>query len=238
MPDLISQSELARRLGIDRREVYDLRKEGAFHLVQKKVDYERACEQLGQYWDARGELITQSAYAKRHGVVPSYITKLKQKGIIPIFAGKVHPEIADVLWAKSRDPAMPMQRKGTPDPDVLITPRENSHPGHSETDEEGLTDPERYHRARADLTEQQARKARIEAAEKEGDVISRDEVYRQAFHTYRELQNSLMGIPDRTAVQLAGMESPKEIVLLLRSEIEESLTGIAKDLEKYSEEEE
>ena len=55
--ELITQSELARRLGVSRQYIYKLVKSGKIKKVGKKVDYESACESIKMISDpARSKL--------------------------------------------------------------------------------------------------------------------------------------------------------------------------------------
>lgn len=94
----------------------------------------------------------------------------------------------------------------------------------SKTDKAGTV----YSESRASLQAYKARIAKIEYEQKAGNLISLDEVKRDAFKIGRVLRDLLLNLPHKISHELAAETNPSTIEKLLDSEIRQALDEITR----------
>ena len=81
--------------------------------------------------------------------------------------------------------------------------------------------------SRARREHYQAEKARLEALQGRGELVTAEDVKREAFALGRALRDQLMGIPDRVASMVAATNDPRQVHQLLTEEIRVALRGLS-----------
>lgn len=81
--------------------------------------------------------------------------------------------------------------------------------------------------SRARREHYQAEKARLEALQGRGELVTTDAVKAEASRLARQVRDLLLMIPARCAAQAAAMTDPVEVRGLLELEIEQALRGLA-----------
>lgn len=76
--------------------------------------------------------------------------------------------------------------------------------------------------------EYQAAIRKLTYKEKCGELVSREQVDKEAFDTARQVRDAILSIPDRLSAQLAAMDDHEAIHTLLLKEIRHVLEGLAK----------
>jgi phage terminase Nu1 subunit (DNA packaging protein) len=183
------------------------------------------------------ETMTQAEYARRIGVDPSHVYRLKARGIIKLTDdGLVDPEQADAAIAAHRDPSKPLQRKGRPADDALVI-RQGDYAKtgagvNPDDDEENWQ--ELYIRSRAIKERELARSAKMRADAEEGRLVDAELVAMQWANVGVLIRQGLQGIPSRLSAQLAATRNEAEIRRLLQREIDHALTALSDRLQNWS----
>lgn len=81
--------------------------------------------------------------------------------------------------------------------------------------------------SRARREHYQAEKARLEALQGRGELVTAEDVKREAFALGRALRDQLMGIPDRVASMVAATNDARQVHHLLTEEIRVALRGLS-----------
>ena len=81
--------------------------------------------------------------------------------------------------------------------------------------------------SRARREHYQAEKARLEALQGRGELVTTDTVKAEASRLARQVRDLLLMIPARCAAQAAALTDPGEVRGLLEREIEQALRGLA-----------
>lgn len=75
-----------------------------------------------------------------------------------------------------------------------------------------------------------AKMAELEYKEKAGQLVNAEKVKAETFKIGRRVRDTLLGVPDRVAAELANMKEPREISIYLKEQIALSLKDLG-DLE-------
>lgn len=86
--------------------------------------------------------------------------------------------------------------------------------------------PSQYQRAKAVKETYAAQLARLEYEEKAGKLVPAAQVKAEAFKVARNVRDSLMGLPERVAAELAHMTEPREIAIYLRAQLADGLKDL------------
>ena len=173
------------------------------------------------------ELISQSEYARRKDVSRQYINRLVQQGKIPTDESKrIDPDIADTVLAQLADPARRLN--GNADDENEPVPVDDY-------DEENAGSPSvnghtSFAKFRSAREAYQAKLAQLDYKEREGKLVKKDEVEREAFDISRQLRDRFLSIPQEVAGTLVGMTDEKEIAKFVRSKIRDALMEAANDV--------
>jgi hypothetical protein len=178
------------------------------------------------------QTMTQAAYARRIGVDPSYIYRLKTRGLIQLNAdGLVDALEADAAIAAHRNPAKRLMRKGTPSNDALVIHQGDFAKTGESDDEAPQNWQELYIRSRAIKERELARSAKMKADAEQGLLVDAAQVALDFAHVATLVRQKMEGIPSRLSAQLAAARSEAEVRRLLTTEIHHALTALADGLE-------
>lgn len=83
-----------------------------------------------------------------------------------------------------------------------------------------------FQRAKAVRETFAAKLAQLEYEEKSGKLVPADKVRAEAFKISRRVRDSIMGLPERVAAELATMTEPREISVYLRSMLADTLKDL------------
>lgn len=166
---------------------------------------------------ASPQFLRKGEYAKRVGTTAAMVSKWIRKGIVtPTPDGLIDVELADVQIKANRDPSRAHLRKAT----IPSAPRD-------------VDNSKRYHSARTERAEYQAKLARLEYDERAGVLIAADAVRSRIFVAARTTRDALQAIPDRVAPLVRAEKSVNKIKALLKAEIELALSTVSeKELER------
>ena len=183
------------------------------------------------------------AYARHRGVSHTAVQKAVKAGRIPVLAdGTIEPAAADAAWeahAREAPPRPPVQRSDAA-PRVAPVPAPAPAPGAPPTlppgvegeplespdaaaggqpDEQRAAAARGYQTSRAVREAYLARLAKLEFEERQGKLVSADDVKVVAFNAARRARDLLMAMPDRVSSVLAATDDPVEIRRVLNAEI-------------------
>lgn len=159
-------------------------------------------------------LITQTEFAREIGVSKQYVCYLVKQGIVELKNGLVDREQANEALEVTRDPSQPLRRKNGENGDG----RKNTN----ELSTMLLKTRIKNEVERGKLLEAKA-KAEI------GELVSVEEVKREAFNTARVVRNNLLNIPDRVSALLASISEAEKIHEKLSEEIKIALESLSKE---------
>ena len=157
------------------------------------------------------ELISKSAYAKRIGSTPAYVSKLCKTGKIPTHDNKIDPIEADLALLKSRKPVASQNV-------VTTIPTEIPNEDSDGRDYNAL-----YLKSRALHEEEKARLAKLKADEMAGALLPADQVRLDFFDIAKTVSNAILAVPDRLANELAASTTAEHIHHVLSAELRRCL---------------
>lgn len=170
-------------------------------------------------------LISQAAFARLMGVARQSVNKAVKGGRISTTDGKIDPAIAKKQWARNTDPSTAKNAvtgflfpglEGTP-PAKKKTPLASSPP--ADENGKGNGHPSIYMNARARRETATAEKVELELQKLRGELVAAAEVRTAAFTLARRSRDLLNALPERTAVTLAAMTDPEDVLRHLEAEI-------------------
>ena len=180
------------------------------------------------------------AYARAKGVSHTAIQKAVSAGrITPLPDGTIDPETADREWEVHRRhaaPAPPVNRvdagprvplrvppgAGGPPPPALPPGQDYDPPDGPEAaagDDGRAAAARGYQTSRAVREAYLARLAKLEFEERQGRLVSADEIKVAAFNSARRARDLLMAMPDRVSGVLAATDDPHEVRRVLTAEV-------------------
>lgn len=187
------------------------------------------------------ELVSGREYARRrpcaHTTVQDHI-RLGHLSTVTVGKRKmIDPVVADREWAKNIDQSKPRntitgdpkhrRKAGAPSTPMDLDAAGKKTDGGNGHDLE-IADVANYSNARAAREVYLAKIAELDWREREGSLVSADEIKIAAFNEAKRVREQLVGLPDRLSIVLAGIDEPHEIRRLLDQEIEqicEELSG-------------
>lgn len=202
-------------------------------------------------------MISVRAYADSRGISHTAVQKAIKSGRLVKCLGKsaggavkiADPDLADKEWAANTDQSKPLnvisgeprRRRGTsPEP---FEPRQSEGmPAKAarkaalvpDAESAGETSPPdtgggpSYAKSRAIREAYQARLAKLEFEDKAGKMLAADAVRVVMFNASRKCRDMLMGLPDRIAPLVVGLNDQHEIHRLLTDEVRRACAEIAK----------
>ena len=174
-----------------------------------------------------GQLITQSELARRTGKSQPYIAKLIKQGKLKINKDKLldYEACAKVLGAT--DPAREESIRVTAEYQKGVPRDQRSKP----KDDDIVPDDQykmtmMYNKAKTAEKMYTAKLRELEAKEKSGELIRRDEVQRQAAEIGNLITSKLYNMVHKVSPLLVGVESQTEARSVLEDEIEALLENL------------
>ena len=147
------------------------------------------------------ELLTQAAWAKKHGFSKQYAGQLVKNGIIKLVNGKVDPKQADTALLVQRNPVLDQRRT------VLNSGSDNSE----------LSTLLLKTRIKNEVEKGKLLEARAKA--ESGELVNADQIKEAAFNKARVVRDGMLNIPDRVASILASIDDEHQIHEILTREI-------------------
>lgn len=83
-----------------------------------------------------------------------------------------------------------------------------------------------YKKAAAARMFYNAKLAELEYQEKAGKLVSSDKAKAEAFKIARRVRDSLLGVPERVAAEVAAMTEPRDIAIYLKEQIADALKDL------------
>ena len=163
-------------------------------------------------------LMTQTEFAREIGVSKQYVCYLVKQGLIELKNGLVDSEQANEALATIRNPSQPLRRKGG----------ENYENSKSRKSTNELTTMLLKSRIKNEVERGKLLEAKAKA--EIGELVSIEEVKREAFNTARVVRNNLLNIPDRISALLASMDKAEEIHEKLTKEIRTALEELVQSI--------
>ena len=157
---------------------------------------------------------TQTDLAKLLGVSQQAVSQMVKKGIVQVEPdGKILLEQAVEDWHSHVNVRQQRPFRGK-------SPKSESYQQHME----------RYHRARADREEAEAKLAQMECEEKAGTLINSEAVRKHIMDAIVATRNAILNVPHRIAPELVGVQSQTVIVDKLNQELEMALLSLSEDV--------
>ena len=155
------------------------------------------------------ELISQSAWAKKHGFSRQYANQLIREGIVKSYGnGKINPVQADSALAAVKNPSYPERRVESSNAFNAI----NSH-----HEDAGLPTMLLKTRIKNEMERGKILEARAKNETKE--LVSAEQVRVAAFNKARIVRDLLLNIPDRVASIVASTNDEHKVHEILTTEI-------------------
>ena len=170
--------------------------------------------------------MNQSELAERVGVSRQYINKLVLDGKITVTDGHVDLEeaafefdIPKKILEKNIEEMTAAELRGLRD---SISSPDQQEPNPNEM----------YRDARARKTNAEASKKELELREARGELIEAEQVKRDAAHCAKQLQSSILNVPDRVAAQLAAESDYTEVHRILSEALRTALSSVSVGLRR------
>jgi hypothetical protein len=174
------------------------------------------------------ELLSLRAYALRRGVALSTVQAAIKNGRIRTVPGpdgkpKIDPLEADRDFAQNTDPS----KQGRKQAQAASSPAPRSSASSLSGEQcAEVRNSFRYMSARARRELYVAKLKKLEFQKREGALVEKAEIDKDAFETARAVRDALMTIPDRISAQLAAESDPHKVRLLLEGEILKALRAL------------
>jgi len=91
-------------------------------------------------------------------------------------------------------------------------------------------EPSAYQKSKAAREFFNAKIARLNYEERAGTLVDAEQVKKESFKVGRRVRDSMLGLPERLAAELANMTEPREIAVYLK----EQIAGALKDLDSIN----
>lgn len=175
-------------------------------------------------------LESKSAFARRLGVAPSYVTKLAHDGRLVLVDGQIEVETSLALIETTKDPnrddvrqrhakARDERRQATRQDKPADVPAA-THTGRSPTPapmaKPTVQAATVFREARADRTHYQARQAEIRLAKLQGKLVDVKAVRKIAGNDGAMIRTLLENLPDQAAPRLAPVRDPQVAARILK----------------------
>jgi hypothetical protein len=165
-------------------------------------------------------LMSQAEYARHRKVNRSYITRLKQAGVLVMHGGKIDVRATDtVLDDKPVDDVEPPAAQPPVPPAAP-----SSRPAADSIPQAGGAS---FGQARTIEMVFRAKLRRLEFETKQGRLIEADAVRKTIADAVRTMRDGILGLPDRLATVLAAESDPKKVHVSLKTELSRELEGLA-----------
>lgn len=188
---------------------------------------------------------SKSAFARRLGVAPSYVTKLAQAGRLIVIDGQIEVETSLALIETTKDPnrddvrqrhaqARDEKRQGRP---AAVPPASEPKRPTKEAPQPAaqpmLKAASAFREARADRTHYQARTVEMRVAHSQGKLVDVAVIRQCAANDGAMLRNLMENLPDAGAPRLVAVRDPARAARILNElfdDIEDTMNAM---LEKH-----
>ena len=176
------------------------------------------------------QLVTKSEYARIRGVTPAAVTIATRSRIADALITRNGRQLLDLdraneLWERNtaKQPP-PVSAAPSPPPPPAPVTDEQLRAFIQGLPEDAIPD---LNESRARREHYAAEKARLEALQGRGELITAADVKKEAFSLARAVRDALMTIPDRLAPELAACTDARQVHQLLSDEIRVALRGLS-----------
>lgn len=152
-------------------------------------------------------LMSQAAWAKKHGFSRQYANELIRKGIVRLVSGQIDAIEADAAVEAIREPARATRR----------------------SEEDGGSLSTLLLKSRIKTEVERGKLLEIRARAESGKLIPSDEVKIAAFRRARIVRDGMLNLPDRVAALLAAETDVAKVHAILTKEIRLILEEISRD---------
>jgi hypothetical protein len=152
-------------------------------------------------------LMSQAAWAKKHGFSRQYANELIRKGIVRLVNGQIDAIEADAAVEAIREPARATRR----------------------SEEDGGSLSTLLLKSRIKTEVERGKLLEIRARAESGKLIAADEVKIAAFRRARIVRDGMLNLPDRVAAVLAAETDVAKVHEVLSKEIRLILEEISRD---------
>jgi phage terminase Nu1 subunit (DNA packaging protein) len=178
------------------------------------------------------ELITQAEFARRIDVSRAYVSKMVKKGVIKLVDGKIDEATAKAALRSVREPARQSKAVLAPKkPLEEMTIQElralRDRLAGVEDEEEGVSSGEDLTSYRTKLEKERARLRELERKQKEGSLVSAEEVRQDALDAAEKLKAKLLALPDHLSPRLASLTDIRQIHKEITASITKALTELS-----------
>ena len=171
-------------------------------------------------------LLTFRQYAKHRNCSHTAVSKAVDAGRIPTVTENgqrfIDPSAADKAWLENTDSAKQVGGYTQVAGEAADLPAD-AGAGDDEESTQGAS--LATARAKRELT--QAKIAELNYQKLAGELVSAEDVKTEAFAVARQVRESILGVPDRIAGQLAAEVDPHKIHALLSTELTKALQSLA-----------
>ena len=125
------------------------------------------------------------------------------------------------------------EKKGLKEWEAHIDPakkRDNGKQSETRDMDKKENEPSAYQKSKAAREFFNAKIARLNYEERAGTLVDAEEVKKESYKIGRRVRDSMLGLPERVAAELANMKEPREIAVYLK----EQIAGALKDLDNIN----
>jgi|SRR5271157_3075725 len=165
-------------------------------------------------------LMSQAEYARHRKVNRSYVTRLKQAGVLVMHGGKIDVRASDIVLDDK--PVDDMEPPPAQSPTLTVVPP--SRPAADSLPQAGGAS---FGQARTIEMVFRAKLRRLEFETKQGRLIEAEAVRKTIASAVRSLRDGILGLPDRLATVLAAESDAKKVHVTLKTELSRELEALA-----------
>lgn len=178
--------------------------------------------------NARVELISQSAYARRRGVAKSAVAKAIAENRISLIDGKIDPTVADIQWAQNTRARAGSGRAAGADElgegqGAAQASSASLAPVSGAAADQPAAAGYQDHRVRREAAD--AERAEIETGKLAGRLIERESTERAIFDLFRQLRDAVIAAAPRSAPKVIGMNDARDIERIFTDELRKAFQG-------------
>ena len=182
--------------------------------------------------NGRVDLISQAEYARRRGVAKSAVAKAVKEGRITLVEGRIHPDLADLEWAKNTraraDAGRPAGEQSTDMGEAHQAA--NNAP---QAPDSASTAKDDYQALRVRREMAVVEREERENAREAGLLVSRSAVRTAVFDAFRALRDEILSAPVRAAPAVIGLGDSRDIERVFSDELRKAFANAEKRMRAY-----
>ena len=185
--------------------------------------------------NGRVDLISQAEYARRRGVAKSAVAKAVKEGRITLVEGRIHPDLADLEWAKNTraraDAGRPAGEQSTDMGEAHQAA--NNAP---QAPDSASTAKDDYQALRVRREMAVVEREERENAREAGLLVSRSAVRTAVFDAFRALRDEILSVPVRAAPAapaVIGLGDSRDIERVFTDELRKAFANAEKRMRAY-----